>query len=346
MENQKQKIENIFRNVTKKKYIHESVLLVENSNGDVSYSFGHGGKDKDTPLFLASITKLFTTTCIYILREQGKLSLDDEISRYVEKDILKNLHVYKGREYSNRLTISNLLFHTSGLRDMFEEGNNKLRERAILKGVHPDFNEFIRKTKETKPHFPPGMGKRAHYASINFELLGKIIENVTQSPLEVVFRQFIFEPLRLENTYLPIEGEDFIPDIYYQDTTLYLGKLIKGMRASGGCISTAHELMIFIKAFFQGKLFNKTVFHELKVNNRMQVTMLPIHYGSGYMRISLNGLTTLFMGEGELIGHSGSTGSFAFYYPEKDMFFIGDVNQMKNPATPVRLAMRLAMSVK
>ena len=347
MEIQKRKVRKIFENVSKKKQIHESVLLVENSNGDVSYSLGHGGKNSDTPFFIASITKLFTTTCIFILREQGKLSLDDEITRYLKQDTLRNLHVYKGQEYSNRLTISHLLFHTSGLRDVIEEGSNKSKKRAILsKDVQIDFNETIVKTKEIKPHFAPGMGKRAHYANINFELLGKIIEIVTNSTLEEVYRQLIFDPLGLKNTYLPVDEEDFIPHIYYKDTAFYRPKLLMSIRASGGCISTARELMIFIKAFFKGRLFSNTVFHELKVNNRLQVPMLPIHYGSGYMRVPLNGLATLFMGKGELIGHSGSTGSFAFYYPEKDMFFIGDVNQMENPATPVRLVMRLAMSMK
>ena len=78
----------------------------------------------------------------------------------------------------------------------------------------------------------------------------------------------------------------------------------------------------------------------------MQTRHAPIHYGAGYMRIPLDGLATLFMGKGELIGHSGSTGSFAFYYPESDLFFVGDVNQMEKPALPVRLVMRLAMSIK
>ena len=66
-------------------------------------SFGYGGKNIDTPLLMASITKLFTTTCILILREQGKLSLDDEIAKYIEEDTLSNLHVYKGQEYSKDL---------------------------------------------------------------------------------------------------------------------------------------------------------------------------------------------------------------------------------------------------
>ncbi|SER06842.1 CubicO group peptidase, beta-lactamase class C family [Virgibacillus subterraneus] len=346
MEIPKQKVQKIFGNVTKKRQIHESVLLIENSSGDVSYSLGYGDKDADTPFLMASITKLFTTTCIFILRDQGKLSLDDEITKYLKKDTISNLHVYKGREYSDQLTISNLLSQTSGLRDAIEEGSNESKKRAIYEDVLTNFNESIIETKKIQPHFAPGMGKRAHYTNINFEILGKIIEIVTRSPLEDVYRQFIFDPLGHKNTYLPQNEDDFVPHVYYKDTALYRPKLLKSSCASGGCVSTARELMVFLKAFFRGKLFNNTIFHELKVNNRLQASMLPIHYGAGYMRIPLNGLATLFMGKGELIGHSGSTGSLAFYYPEKDLFFIGDVNQMENPATPVRMVMRLAMSMK
>ena len=104
--------------------------------------------------------------------------------------------------------------------------------------------------------------------------------------------------------------------------------------------------MIFIKAFFGGDLFNKDIFQKLEEYNKLQTTMYPIEYGGGYMWISLNGLSTLFLGKGELVGHSGSTGSFAFYYPQKDLFFVGDVNQLANPALPIRLVMRLAISIK
>lgn len=72
--------------------------------------------------------------------------------------------------------------------------------------------------------------------------------------------------------------------------------------------------------------------------------MSPINYGGGYMQIPLGGLYTMFMGSGELLGHSGSTGSFAFYHKEKDLYFVGDVNQMSNPALPIRLVMQLAMA--
>src|SRR5699024_7204136 len=104
--------------------------------------------------------------------------------------------------------------------------------------------------------------------------------------------------------------------------------------------------MIFLKAFMTGKLFNKAIFYDLDRKSKLQLSMYPIHYGAGYMRVPLHGFATLFMGKGELIGHSGSTGSFAFYDPEKELFFVGDVNQVANPALPVRLAMRLALAIK
>ena len=61
------------------------------------------------------------------------------------------------------------------------------------------------------------------------------------------------------------------------------------------------------------------------------------------MQIPLGTLGTLFMGKGELLGHSGSSGSFAFYYPLKDLHFTGDMSQLTKPDAPIRLVMRLAM---
>src|SRR5690625_6774469 len=109
MESQKQKIKKVFEKATKNKQIYESVLLIENSGEDFSYHLEYGGKKIDTPILTASITKLFTSTCILILREQEKLSLDDKIAKYLDEDTLSSLHIYKGKEYSTYLTLSHLL---------------------------------------------------------------------------------------------------------------------------------------------------------------------------------------------------------------------------------------------
>ena len=60
------------------------------------------------------------------------------------------------------------------------------------------------------------------------------------------------------------------------------------------------------------------------------------------MRIKMGGFSTSFLGHGDLVGHRGSTGSFAFYYPGKGLFFVGDFNQMKYPALPVGFMIQLA----
>ena len=340
------KIVKIFNRTIKSKQIHECVLFIENMNGDFSFKSEHGGKDIDAPLLMASITKLFTTACVLILREQGKLSLDDKITKYFDTATLNRLHFYEGQEYSSKLKISSLLFQTSGLPDSFNEGKNNIKERILREDMYINFDEMITLTKRLKPHFTPDTTKRAHYADINFDILGELIETITDSTLEDVYRSLIFEPLGLVKTYLPESEYDLVPDIYYKDTTISRPKFIKSCRASGGGISTARELMIFIKAFFGGKLFKKDVFLITGKYKKLQTSMYPIQYGGGYMRIPLNGLPTLFMGKGELIGHSGSTGSFAFYCPDKDLFLVGDVNQLANPALPIRLAMQLAMAVK
>lgn len=346
MDIRKQKINKVFGRFTKNKYIHEAVLLIENTNGDFSYQQDYGSKSIDTPFLMASITKLLTTTCILILKEQGKLSLDDKLTKYFPENTLRNLHIYKGKEYSMELTLSHLLFQTSGLPDISTEGRNHTIKSAIHKDMLINFDEILTMTKQLKPHFAPYLRKRAYYADINFDMLGKIIETVTQSTLEDVFKQFIFDPLELKNTYLPNKDDDFVPNIYHKDRALYRPKFIRSCRASGGGISTARDLMIFIKAFFGGKLFKKSTLHKLDEINKLQISMYPIHYGAGFMNVPLSGLATLFMGKGELIGHSGSTGSFAFYFPKDDLFFVGDVNQIANPALPIRLAMRLAISTK
>jgi D-alanyl-D-alanine carboxypeptidase len=341
-----QKFEKIFDKFTTSNQIHEGILFIESRDGDFSYSKGYGGKELDSPLFMASITKLLTTTCILALQEQDRLSLDDKLTKYFDDAMLSGLHIYSGNEYSFDLTISDLLFQISGLPDVFEEGNDSIKHRFIREDFSISFEELITKTKKLKPHFAPSTKRKAYYADINFDILGEIIEKVTHSTLAEAYRDFIFEPLALKNTYLLECDNDFVPTIFYRNNVLYRPKMIMSSRASGGCITTARELMEFIKAFFCGTLFNTTIFDELSLCNKLQHSMWPIRYGSGYMKIPLHGLITLFMGKGELIGHSGSTGSFAFYYPVKEVFFVGDLNQMANAALPLKLSMRLAMMMR
>lgn len=338
--------EKVFQRVTSSQWVHEAFLHVQDTSGEFSFSCGYGGRDLDSPMVMASITKLFTTTCILKLLEQGKLSLEDKLTKYFQTEILDGLHVYQNKEYSGEINLANLLFQTSGLPDVYEETSQSVKNRVIQQDEYFTFEDMISLVKQLTPHFSPVSNKRAYYADINFDLLGEVIEKVMGLPLDQAYQTFIFNPLGLTKTYLPKSEQDFIPELYFKDKRLYRPKTVMCSRASGGCITTARELMIFLKAFCGGKLFNQNLFTQGACYRKMQLAMSPMKYGCGHMQIPLGGLTTLFQGKGALVGHSGSTGSFAFYYPEKDLYFVGDVNQMSKPAMPIRLVIQLAMNAR
>ncbi|MBM7540749.1 serine hydrolase domain-containing protein [Amphibacillus cookii] len=342
--NKTEKFQKIFNKFTSSKKINEGILLVENTSGEFSFMKGYGKKELSSPFLMASITKLLTTTCILILLEQDKLSLEDRIVKFLDVNILKGVHVYKGREYSYELTVSDLLFQTSGLPDVYLEGKNSLINRIIQEDFHIHFNDTMNRVKKLKPHFEPRKKGKAYYADINFDILGQIVEKESGLTLCQAYEKYIFEPLGLVSTYLPEDRYDEIPKVYYMNQVIHRPKFVISSGASGGCITTAQELMIFIKAFFGGELFNKSIFRRLSTYNKLQASMGPIHYGGGYMQIPLSGLISLYMGKGELVGHSGSTGSFAFYYPIKDLFFVGDLNQMATASLPIKLSIQLAMA--
>jgi len=334
--------EKIIEKVYGKKKIHELVVLLENTEGSISWNKGYN-KNIDSPMLMASITKLFITTCILILKEQGKLSLQDKISDYLDKSILDGIHIYKNKDYSHELLISDLLFQVSGLPNCFLEGQEAFQKKVIKEDLYISFDEVIAITKTMKPKFEPHKTGRSYYSDLNFDLLGKIIENITQLNLDEVFKLYIFTPLGLKSTYIITKETDFAPKLYYKQRSISVVKCLMSSPASGGGITTARELMIFLKGFWGGKLFNKSVFYELEEHNPLQISYGGIHYAGGYMYINC-GLP--FIKKNQLIGHSGTTGSFAFYCPQTDLFFVGDVNQACNPSIPIRLVMRLEMSTR
>ncbi len=332
----------LFDKYMQEKGIYESVVLIGKGTGETIFLKAYGGKDIDSPIIAASITKMFTAACIFILVQQGSITLHDNLLNFYEPAYLNGLHSYKGKEYSYDLKIADLLCQTSGLADIYEEGKNSIKNQAVISDAFITFDKNIALTKEKEAHFPPNYKNKSYYADINYNILGDIIEKVTKCSLEKVFAKFIFSKINMAETYLPVSEKEYIPMVYYGEKQLYRPQFIMSSKASGGCITSARDLMIFIQAFFHGELFDQKILDPRRYR-KLQLSMFPIYYGSGYMRIKMGGLSTSFMGQGDLIGHSGSTGSYAFYYPDKELFFVGDFNQMKYPALPVRFVMQLAM---
>jgi CubicO group peptidase (beta-lactamase class C family) len=302
-----------------------------------------GNLSIDQPYFIASTTKLFTTAIILKLRAEDKLNLDDKISNYIDKSFLSGLNIYNGKDYSEKLTIRHLLSHTSGLPDYFQgKGTNgKSLESEIIEGNDQfwTFEQSIDRTKKMLPLFAPGTKGKANYSDANFQLLGKIIETITNKSYSENCKKFIIEPLGLKKTYLYQDSTDKTPKtLYYKSNELNIPKAMTSFGADGGIVSTSTDMLVFIEAFFMGRLFPLTYIPELQVWNKI---FFPMRSGIG---IHLFKLPWLFNPTGAVpyfIGHSGLSGALAYYSPKENIFVVGTVNQVAHPDISYRTMIKL-----
>ncbi len=324
----KNQLEKLFNKCDKKLFVHESIMYIENRDGSFSWSKGSNGRTIDSYMNIASITKLFTTTCILNLCEQGKLNLDDKLSKYFTDDVLSGIHIYKGKDYSYELTVRNLLFQNTGIPDVYAVEHNRLNKCIQKKGFpYVPFEEYVRIARDSKKRFAPGTPGKAHYSDIHFEMLALIIRQLENSTLHEAFDKYVYKPLGLTKTHHVETDYDVSVPYYYKNECYEATGLLKSIPGCGGLVSTAREVMKFLKAFFTGELFDKKVFDKLAIPAGIQYCPTLGQYCGGYVRINISGGGNLWRYPGELIGHMGGLGAYAYYYPQYDIFMVGDMNQ-------------------
>lgn len=331
--------------VAKSKHVKGAVIRVESGDGNINWAGVAGNMgETNTQFFIASTTKLFVSALILKLHYEGKIHIDKPIIRLFEQGELAGIHVYKGTDYSGEITMRHLLAHTSGLPDYFsqKDANGKTLEKELLAGNDNEwrFADVMKQVSSMKPKFEPGKPGKAFYSDTNYQILGKILEKIYGQELQEVLRQEIFEPLELENTYLYNYNENNSPQpFYYKNTPLELPRAMSSFGPDGGIVSNADDLMVFLKAYFNGYFFPKEKLAELSDYNRI---FFPLHNGVGFMRMKTPWYFSPFAKVPEMLGHSGLSGAFAFYIPEKDIYMVGTVNQVAKPGTSFRWLIRMA----
>ncbi len=181
---------------------------------------------------------MYTTTVLLNLESENKIDISDPISKYLSNEIIHGLHILDGIEYSGALTIQNLLAHTSGLPDYFQQVIDKKGSLLDLISKNTDiswtFEQAIDWSKKMKPKFIPNKKGSAHYSDTNFQLLGKIIETVTETSLEANYEKYIYTPLQLKNTYLYRDFLDQKPkNIYFKEHELTIPKAMASFGPDG-----------------------------------------------------------------------------------------------------------------
>jgi D-alanyl-D-alanine carboxypeptidase len=346
--------------VEKDKSVRNCVLSVMKGDGSFSWSGAAGiaSQDgqvpmtKDTPIYIASITKLYTATAIMRLHEKGALSLDDPMSRYLPKELIQGIHVYKGKDYSYEITIKELLSHTSGIADYYTEkpkGGKSLFDLFLEKPERSwTVDETIERARDDlEPNFQPGTD--ASYSDTNFQLLGKVIEAITGKPLHIVYEDFFFRPLGLKHTWLTGRSEPQLApsaapaDIFYKDMIITNTRSNGAYWADGGIVSTAEECIIFLKALNEGRIVSGDT---LKLMHNWHKLQFPLQYGYGTMYFKLPRFITMVMKVPPLWGHSGSTGSFLYYSEDLNLYMAGSINQAESKSKPFRLMLRVMKAIQ
>jgi len=349
--------------------IRHAVVAIESGDQSFRWSAAVGEADPtgrpmtvDTPFFLASITKLYIATLVLKLRERAYLNLDFPIFQYLPRALTVGLHHMVGVDRTRQITVRHLLGHTSGLPDWLEdypkqgpsfierlfEGEDRTVDIRVV-------TEVVR--KELTPHFTPQIlyseRVKARYSDTNYQLLIAIVEGVRRKPIAELYEELFFRPLGLRNSWhpsrAPLAPSPPPSTLWVGDEPLDRPLLLASV---GDLYGTATDSIAFLRALLSGVLFEDEATLALMTArwNRfgfptdraaLRSPGWPIEYGLGIMRFRLPRLLTPLRAVPEVIGHTGSTGSWLFHAPKLDLYLAGTVDQATAGALPYRLVPKL-----
>ncbi len=353
------------RRLAGRRAIPHAILAVESLDGHFRWSGVEGaGFPPRTPFFLASITKLYIAAAILRLSERGLLHLDGRLSDYLPAGLIRGLHRFQGRDYTTQITLHHCLCHATGLPDSLEErprGGRSLLELAFEEGDRAwTLTEAITLARDhLKPHFPPQVlsqpNARIRYSDTNFQLLMAVIETVTGKTLASAYDELLFQPLGLSRTRLPETPGEAPAPLYFGSRIL---ELPRALESSRDLIATPADALAFLRALIQGSAFDLPETARLMFGGpwrrfglprdaaSLRAPSWPIEYGLGAMRFRLPRWLAPLRTPPELIGHTGSTGTWLFYCPALELLFTGAVNEAGSGAVPYRFMPRLLRALR
>lgn len=265
--------------------------------------------DINTKYRIASITKIFTSTMIFQLIEEGRIALNTPLERF-----------FPTIPNSKKITIQHMLSHKSGIHDFTQtEGNpewiDKIQTVDQMTNIISNFT----------PDFLPG--DKFLYSNSNYVLLGFIIEKIDKKPYSECLKKRIIDKADLKNTFFghgkpDRNNNESFSYKYNNEDWEHVPEVDLGRPAgAGGIISTPADLVKFIDALFALKLMSQTSLNQ----------MTPLgddHYGMG--------MHTIPYYEVKGIGHSGAidaSRSLLIYFPDESLSVAyctnGEVYQME-----------------
>jgi len=317
-----------------------ALVLLRTPQGDFAFGYGTTELDgtipprADTHFRVGSNTKTMTAVVILQLAQEGKIDLDDPVSKYIP-----------GVPNGDDIAISQLLKMRSGLYNYTDAPELSVSlDHNPTKAWTPE--ELLAIAFNRPPLFPPGT--KFDYCNTNYALLGLIAEKLDGAPLAKVFQNRLFGPLGIKHTLLPANTSNAIPEPYshgylYGSSSYALvdapyppdlqaaakagtlkpnddtGQNPSYASAAGGVISTADNLATWMRALVGGKVLNADYHRQWLDSLQPQDPSKPLgqKYGYGISQITFGPNSVYFHGR-EMPGYN----SFMGYDPVNDVTLV------------------------
>lgn len=298
-----------------------AVVLVGNEKGIV-YRKAFGVKNPltkekyatDDIFRIASMTKAITSVAVLKLWEDGRINLDDPIEKYIpefkDTEILETFNEkdssYTSKPSTKKITIRQLLTHTSGIGYDFIDGNpsikaifHKKKQSFMKNGVmcfcdeDVTIEEAIKNLADVPLHHEPG---EKYTYSMGLDVLGYMIEIVSGKKLDVFYREEIFDPLDMNDTYfylpdskkerlVPVQTKKDDNWVIFEDDRFNENYPVEGKRKffAGGCglSSTVEDYYKFLSVFLNNGKYKGKSFIGKQTNDLIFQNQLPDTFGFG-----------------------------------------------------------------
>jgi CubicO group peptidase (beta-lactamase class C family) len=271
-----------------------AVGVIQDGNFVFRKAYGLASLELGVPLspqsvfYMGSVAKQFTAASVVLAAEQGLLSLDDDVRKYIPEL----------PDYGQPVTLRQMLHQISGFRDFFDLIYFSGRNAA-------DFNDpdEILKLVARQTGLNNIPGDEYIYSNTNYFLLGIVVERATKNTLSEFAARNIFEPLGMTSTRFYDDATVVVPGrvaaydtgrngIFFVDwSTRY--HVVGG----GGLMSTIDDLLLWDRNFYANRLGKGTLVKELETRGVLN-TGKPINYALGLFRATYRGLP--------VVGHDGA----------------------------------------
>ena len=287
-------------------------------NGKIIYSkaWGMADLERNVPLTtssvieVGSVSKQFTAAAILLLEQQGKLSLDENIRKYIPE--LPN--------YGTTITLRQMMHHTSGIRDWGAVAELTGWPRGKKFYTNNDALQFIIQQK----HLNNKPGTEFLYSNSNYNLFAIVVERVSGISLSAFTKKYIFEPAGMTHTEWRDDPNRIVvnraiayitSDNFRTDSTYKIDLPNEYAYGNGGLLTTAEDLLKWNNFYLSGKLGSPSLLTE-QTRTEPLTNGAPNHYAAGLNIEEVMGWKN--------INHSGATASYAAYleaFPELNISF-------------------------